>query len=363
MQSREFKAGRRNQLVLDDTQDQIQTQLSSDHGLSQLNLGYITRVNHIEGRKDFRGEGFELRTDDWGVVRAGKGIYSTTHPRMLATKHQKDFDEGVSGIAAAVNFHKELGELAEKHSAHTLSDDVKPVHTDLDTQKAEISGTGKQHGELTKPHVVVAAAAGIASTAVGSHHMHTGAHAAITAEKNITLAAGKSLLGSFLDKICLFAHKAGIKLFAASGKVQIQAQSDQVEIIADQSARVVSLKNKVEVAAAKEILLTAGGSYIRISKNGIEQGTAGKWAVHAADRSMDGPKTHNKPMLDLPITGYTRDVEMVFSDMFGRGLKSEPISLSNGSDFDLVESTDGTGKVSLKNIILSSLSVIQSTRK
>jgi hypothetical protein len=28
--------------------------------LSQLNLGYITRVNNVEGRKDFRGEGFEL---------------------------------------------------------------------------------------------------------------------------------------------------------------------------------------------------------------------------------------------------------------------------------------------------------------
>ncbi|MDR2819601.1 MAG: type VI secretion system tip protein VgrG, partial [Desulfovibrio sp.] len=44
IQSREFKAGRRNQLVLDDMQNQIQAQLSSDHNLSQLNLGYITRI-------------------------------------------------------------------------------------------------------------------------------------------------------------------------------------------------------------------------------------------------------------------------------------------------------------------------------
>jgi type VI secretion system secreted protein VgrG len=363
IQSREFRAARRNQLVLDDTEGQIQAQLSSDHGLSQLNLGYLTRVNHVYGRDDFRGEGFELRTDKWGILRATQGLYSTTHPRPNATSHQKDFSEGISGVTAAVSLHKDLCELSSKHNAHILTDDVMPVHSDLDAQKTEITGTGQKHSELTKPHVVVASASGIASTSVESHHMHAGAQAAITAEKNITLAAGQSLLGSFLEKICLFAHKAGVKIFAAMGKVQIQAQSDQIEMTADQSVRVVSLKDNVEIAAAKEILLTAGGSYIRISKNGIEQGTAGKWTVKAADHAMTGPKTHNEPMLDLPITGYTRDVEMVFSDMFGRGLQSEPLSLSNGSDFDLIESTDGTGKVSLKNIILSSLSVIQPTRK
>jgi type VI secretion system secreted protein VgrG len=363
IQSREFQAGRRNQLILDDTQNAIQAQISSDHDLSQLNLGYITRVNHIEGRKDFRGEGFELRTDGWGVVRAGKGLYATTYSRAGAFNHQKDFSEGVSGLGVAVSLHKDLGELSGKHGAHAYSDDVVPLCDDLQTQQSEVAGTGQKHSELEKAHVVVSSSAGIASTAIGSHHIHTGCHAAVTAEKNITLAAGKSFLGSFLEKICLFAHKAGVKIFAAMGKVEIQAQSDQIEITADKSVRIVSLKEKVEIAAVEEILLTAGGSYIRINKNGIEQGTAGKWEAGASDHVLTGPATHNEPMLNLPIEGYTKDVEMVFTDTFGRALKNEPLNFTGGNDVNFVDSTDGAGKVLLKNILLSSLSVNQPTRK
>ena len=72
VQSREIGGSQRNQLIMDDTPSEVQTQLSSDHQLSQLNLGRITRIDHVQGRNDFRGEGFELRTDGWGVIRAAK---------------------------------------------------------------------------------------------------------------------------------------------------------------------------------------------------------------------------------------------------------------------------------------------------
>ncbi|MED5645329.1 type VI secretion system Vgr family protein, partial [Enterobacter bugandensis] len=39
-------------------------------GKSQLNLGYL-----VDGEKQPRGEGFELRTDAWGAIRAQKGIF------------------------------------------------------------------------------------------------------------------------------------------------------------------------------------------------------------------------------------------------------------------------------------------------
>ncbi|RZL92979.1 MAG: type VI secretion system tip protein VgrG, partial [Variovorax sp.] len=67
-------AGRSNHLVFDDTEGQIQVQLKSDHQSSSLSLGSITRIEDNAGRKDPRGEGFELRTDGHGVVRAGNGL-------------------------------------------------------------------------------------------------------------------------------------------------------------------------------------------------------------------------------------------------------------------------------------------------
>ena len=57
IQSREFFGTNRNQLVLDDAKGEVQAKLSSDHNATELNLGYLTRLTHVTGREDFRGEG------------------------------------------------------------------------------------------------------------------------------------------------------------------------------------------------------------------------------------------------------------------------------------------------------------------
>ena len=55
-----------NHLGFVDTENELQAQLSSDHGTSQLSLGFLRRLLGNEGLKDARGQGFELRTDFWG---------------------------------------------------------------------------------------------------------------------------------------------------------------------------------------------------------------------------------------------------------------------------------------------------------
>ena len=74
--------GRSNHLVLDDTQGHIQAQLRSDHQHSQLSLGSLGRIEDNAGRKEARGEGFELRTDGHGVVRAKDGLLISTEGRV-----------------------------------------------------------------------------------------------------------------------------------------------------------------------------------------------------------------------------------------------------------------------------------------
>ena len=71
LRSRELGGSTRgNHLILDDTAGKIQAQLKSDHQCSQLSLGHITRIEDTSGRKDARGEGWELRTDGPGASRA-----------------------------------------------------------------------------------------------------------------------------------------------------------------------------------------------------------------------------------------------------------------------------------------------------
>jgi type VI secretion system secreted protein VgrG len=57
---------------------------------------YLTRIDRIQGRRDFRGEGYELRSDDWGVIRAARGMYFSTDARTDAKAHHKDIPISVS---------------------------------------------------------------------------------------------------------------------------------------------------------------------------------------------------------------------------------------------------------------------------
>ncbi len=300
MQSREFKAGRRNQLVLDDTSSEIQAQLSSDHDLSQLNLGYITRINHVEGRKDFRGEGFELRTDGWGVVRAAKGLYLSTDGRSKAEKHQKDLSEASTLLQNAAAQHDETAHLASVHHAQDAVFDGNALSQVLHAQSAAVHGAGKPHGELNEPHMVLSSPAGIALTTPRSTHMHTVENTAVTTGGHFSASTGKSFMVSALDKVSLFAHKLGMRLFAGQGKLEIQAQSDDLQIIAAKVLQIISTQKSIHLTAPEEITLAAGGSYIRIDKNGIEEGTKGKWIARAASHSMTGASSLEPPLPDLP---------------------------------------------------------------
>ncbi|MFM0351835.1 type VI secretion system Vgr family protein, partial [Paraburkholderia sp. RL17-347-BIC-D] len=67
--TQELKGFQANQIVADDTPGKLQVQVSSDHAQSRLIVGYNTRIDGNKGRKEARGEGWELATDAWGVLR------------------------------------------------------------------------------------------------------------------------------------------------------------------------------------------------------------------------------------------------------------------------------------------------------
>ena len=73
-----------NKLRMEDLQGQEHIKLATDYQKSQLNLGHIVDSNR--NKRGENGEGFELRTDGWGAVRAGKGIPSAHKTRMPTAK-------------------------------------------------------------------------------------------------------------------------------------------------------------------------------------------------------------------------------------------------------------------------------------
>lgn len=292
--------GRSNHLILDDTHNKIQAQLKSDHQHSQLSLGYITRVEDNSGRKDARGEGWELATNAWGVARAGMGILLTTEARNNAAGAAKDMGEAVGRLSAAGERHEQLATLAEQHFAQQPGADQNAAGAALKAQTDGIGGTGQAQGELAEPHIVLSSPAGIASSTARSTHIQSDRHTVLNTGEHLSITTGKSLFASLTEKLSVFVYKAGIKLFAAKGKVEIQAQSDNIEIIAEQVLKLISVKQKIEIGANHEILLHAGGSFIRISAKGIEQGTNGKWEAHAASHAATGPQDLDAAFAAMP---------------------------------------------------------------
>ncbi|WP_036013602.1 DUF2345 domain-containing protein, partial [Robbsia andropogonis] len=101
----------------------------------------------------------------------------------------------------------------------------------------------------------------------------------------------------------LFAQNAGIKLFASKGKVEIQAQSDEMKLAALNDVTITSSSGKVVISADKEIWIGAGGSYIKITSELIENGTSGQILEKGASWSKQGASSMRLP---TPITSVTK---------------------------------------------------------
>lgn len=291
--------GRSNHLVLDDTANQIQVQLKSDHQASQLSLGYITRIEDNAGRKDPRGQGFELRTDGHGAMRAEHGLLITTQGRPAAEAHITDMAETLDRMTQDHDLHDSLSQAAQQAQAHQSGDQdevVQAVRDQIDAIKGRNGAPDKgRFPEYQAPHLTLASPAGIQSSTDGSTHLGSTQHNVLTSGGHASISAGKSLLVSVKEAVRLFAYKAGMKLVAASADIDITALKDSVNILA--KLNITHTANRISISAKEEVVINGAGSYTRWNASGIEQGTNGKWRSHAAQHVMVGPA--NGPVADV----------------------------------------------------------------
>ena len=310
LRSRELCGGARgNHLVLDDTREMLQAQLKSDHQCSQLSLGYITRIEDNGGRKDARGEGWELRTDGHGVARAAKGLLITTEARPGARGPIKDLDETARRLTLASEQHQLLAEIAHKNGAHDAGNSQTDVAALLQTQTEAVrgaAGAGAASGfpELSAPHLVLASPAGIAATSGHDTHLASVRHTAITSGKDVSVAAGANFFASIRQTFRLFVQKAGMKLIAGAGDIDVQALSDNIRLLA--KLDITHTANRITIRAKEEVVINGGGSYVKFAAGGIEHGTNGTFVAHAASHSFVNAKNIDMAVNMPPIADVLR---------------------------------------------------------
>jgi type VI secretion system secreted protein VgrG len=313
LRSRELGGGQRgNHLLLDDTRGAIQAQLRSDHQSSQLSLGAITRVDDTAGRKDARGEGFELASDAWGVLRAGRGMLISTEARPNAAAHIKDMGETVRRLAIARELHELQADLARQHGAQEKQGQQTEVAGVIKMQNDAIQGAGGgDFPELSAPHLILASPAGIETSTSQSTHIASDQHTAITTGKSLAIASGDSLFASIRKTFRLFVHKAGMKMIAAAGDIDMQALSDSINILS--KLNITQTANRITITAKEEVLINGGGSYTKYTADGIEHGTNGGYVNHAATHSFTGPQALDRKVLLPTQGGHDPDGTFIFS--------------------------------------------------
>ncbi|WP_250870428.1 type VI secretion system Vgr family protein [Hafnia paralvei] len=272
-----------NKLRLDDERGKEHIKLSTEYGgKTQLNLGHL-----VDSQKQQRGEGFELRTDDWGAIRAGKGIFISADGQPKAGGKVLEMGAALAELQAAVQTTSALRYAAESAKAELA---------DVEKQTALMNERLKQ---LEQRVLLLSAPSGIAQVTPGSLQLSAGENLIATAGEDADLSISKKFRLAVGETISLFAKTLGMKLFAASGKVELQAQTDAMDIFSRKGMSIASQEDAVVITAKTELRLECGGAFISMKDGNITVAAPGNCFVKCDMLQKSGPASHNSS-IQLP---------------------------------------------------------------
>ncbi|MHA3260191.1 type VI secretion system tip protein VgrG [Yersinia pseudotuberculosis] len=254
-----------NKLRLEDERGKEHIKLSTEYGgKSQLNLGHL-----VDNEKQPRGEGFELRTDSFGALRAEKGLFISADGQAKAQGQVLEMQPAISLLQGA------------QEQMDAISADAQTATASPADLQAQISLLQQNLSELKQAVVLRSAPKGIALSSGEHLQMSASENLIATAGKNTDISVAKNLFIGVGNTLSIFVRKLGMKLIANQGPITVQAQNDLMELLARKAITITSTENEIKITAKKRITLNAGGSYITLDENRIESGTAGEYITKA----------------------------------------------------------------------------------
>ena len=274
-----------NKIRLDDERGKEHIKVSTEYGgKSQLNLGHL-----VDSDRQPRGEGFELRTDSWGAIRAQKGIFISADGQAQAQGQVLDMEPAVSLLKGAVNQVTEWGSITQTH--HNVIPDTGPL-------SALTTGAS----DLKQPTLLMSAPQGIAAVTPETTLLHSGngLYLQSLGEVNITTAQRCSLNAS--QAISLLAQQEGMRLVSAKGPLQVESHGDILSLTALKDITVQSTQGHLQLTAKNGITLGCGGAYIRLTPQGEVQIHGPGVISLKGQHDLQGPVSEAFPLPELPAS-------------------------------------------------------------
>lgn len=309
VRSQEINASGYNQLRFDDTTGQISAQLQSSYAVSQLNLGKLSHPKEKE-ESDDRGEGFELRTDQWGAIRAGAGLLLSTYRQDQAKGDHLNAEEAKKQLDHNYDQIKSLDKTAKELESTPLD-----VLENLKKFIEQLSKEDESKAEAFKSAIVILASPksiGLSS----EEDIHSVAKGFIlhSAGKSINISTQNSFLAQASKKLSLLAAREDASFIAGLGKVLIKASSNVLDIIARKDIHMSSKEGKVYVTSPTELILTGGSSQICIKDGGIFSKTGGLYESKAGQHLFKSGEKVNKTefgnqLYDLKVQLFSQETQ------------------------------------------------------
>ncbi|WP_137807876.1 type VI secretion system Vgr family protein [Pseudomonas sp. G(2018)] len=296
-----------NKLRMEDWRGQEHVKLSTEYGgKSQLNLGHL-----VDAEKKKRGEGFELRTDDWGALRAGKGLFISADEQIKAQGEQLDMSAAIVQLEAALSLARSLAQAAR-------NSEVTPGDTESQKRLNEaLKG-------LAEPGVLLHAPAGVGVLSPKTVCVASGTESVgVMAAHNVDLSAGHDITGTAEGGVSLFAQQKDLQLKSAYGMVELHALKGLLHALAKADVKIESVDGRVEITARDEVLLRCGSTYLSLKDTRAELAAPVDSiflrAIHVqklGGTSVDNPATalpsgysagyilHDEAQAAMPFTRY-----------------------------------------------------------
>lgn len=312
LRSREIRGRRGNQLRLDDTTGQISAQLASDHGKTELNLGYLTEPRREGGARP-RGDGAELRTDEAIALRAARGILLSTWKLLDGSGSkapQLARNEYLDLLRECGELCTSLGNYAAEHNGMAIDAKEQEALRARFKNWEDGSNTAPDAAEPREPVVAVTSPAGIGFASSKAIVSYSASNVDTTAQQHLQLTAGQRFAVNAGNGISLFARGGGLSAIAHVGKMLVQSQHDDIAVNSAKDIQVTASEGSITVSAKTILLVAQDGSFLKLGEGSPVLGSKEALEFHAPDFIWDGAET-----MSAQLPAFKKD---------GTDLKFEP---------------------------------------
>ena len=289
-----FRTAADNELSMEDQRGKEHIKLSTEYGKTQLNSGHL-----VDALGKPRGKGIELRSDERGTLRAGKGLFISADAQAKARGGAFDMTAALQEIK---RLERQLQQLA------VAAEQARALKAHIDSQIAMF----EQRLKPLNAALMFSAPQGMAFTSGEHLQLAASENLAINAGGEISLGVMGNMTAQVGDQLGLFASEGQLSLKSAAGPVEMQAQNGKLQLYAGEKLSVSSTED-ISFTGKKRITLIGGGSYMTLDQDKIEYGTQGIYLSRVKKTAKACARSMAMKMPYLPGTGKY-DLALNFAD-------------------------------------------------